>query len=85
MKKYYAIGIIFLACLFSISEGRSETVLTREQEQKAAKIDSLTKFYHEQGVFSGTVLVAEAGKVIYQNGFGYANVDTKERLVQCIS
>ena len=80
MTKYYVIGIIFLACVFSIPEGRSEIALTQEQEQKAAKIDSLLKFYHEQGVFSGTVLVAEAGKVIYQEGFGYANVDTKEKL-----
>jgi len=80
MKKYYVIGIIFLACIFSISEGRSEIALTREQEQKAEKIDSLIKFYHEQGVFSGTVLVADAGKVIYQKGFGYANVDSKEKL-----
>jgi len=80
MNKYYVIGIIFLACVFGISEGRSEIALTQEQEQKAAKIDSLIRFYHEQGVFSGTVLVAESGKVIYQEGFGYANVDTKERL-----
>jgi CubicO group peptidase (beta-lactamase class C family) len=80
MTKYYVIGIIFFACVFSISEGRSEIALTQEQEQKAAKIDSLIEFYYEQGVFSGTVLVAEAGKVIYQKGFGYANVDTKDRL-----
>ena len=80
MKKYYLVGIIFFVCLFSISESRSEIALTQEQGQKAAKIDSLIKFYHEQGVFSGVVLVAQAGKVIYQEGFGYANVDTKERL-----
>jgi hypothetical protein len=41
MKKYYVIGIIFLACVFSISEGRSEIALTQEQGQKAAKIDSV--------------------------------------------
>lgn len=80
MIKYYLIGIIFLTCVFSISEGRSEIALTQEQEQKAAKINSLIEFYYEQGIFSGTVLVAEAGKVIYQKGFGYANLDTKERL-----
>ena len=80
MKKFYVIGIIFLVCIFSISEGRSEVALTQEQEQKAAKIDSLIEFYYEQGAFSGTVLVADAGKVIYQEGFGYANVDTGEKL-----
>ena len=47
---------------------------------KVAKIDSVLNFYHEQGILSGTVLVAEAGKVIYQKGFGYANMDTKEKL-----
>ncbi len=64
----------------NITTPNIEIALTHEQEQKAAKIDSLIEFYNEQGVFSGTVLVAEAGKVIYQKGSGYANVDTKERL-----
>lgn len=58
----------------------SEILLTQEQEQKAAKIDSALSYYHEQGIFNGTVLVAEAGKVIYQKGFGYANMDTKDPL-----
>lgn len=58
----------------------SEILLTQEQAQKAAKIDSALSYYHEQGIFNGTVLVAEAGKVIYQKGFGYANMDTKDPL-----
>jgi CubicO group peptidase (beta-lactamase class C family) len=80
MMRYYLIGIIFLSCFFSISESRSEVILTQEQKQKVAKIDSVLNFYHEQGILNGTVLVAEAGKVIYQKGFGYANMDTKEKL-----
>jgi len=80
MKKYYLIGIIFLSCLFCDSGRKSEIILTQEQEQKVAKIDSVLNFYHEQGILSGTVLVAEAGKIIYQKGFGYANLDTKEKL-----
>ena len=80
MMRYYLIGIIFLSCFFSISESRSEIILTQEQKQKVAKIDSVLNFYHEQGILNGTVLVAEAGKVIYQKGFGYANMDTKEKL-----
>jgi CubicO group peptidase (beta-lactamase class C family) len=71
---------VFLSCFFTISEGNSEIVLTQEQEKKVAKIDSVLNFYHEQGILNGTVLVAEAGKVIYQKGFGYANMDTKDRL-----
>jgi len=58
----------------------SEILLTQEQEKKAAKIDSALSYYYDQGIFSGTVLVAEAGKVIYQKGFGYANMDTQALL-----
>jgi N-acyl-D-amino-acid deacylase len=58
----------------------SEILLTQEQGQKAAKIDSVLNYYHEQGIFSGTVLVAAAGKVIYQKGFGYANMETQDPL-----
>ena len=31
--------------------------------------------YHEQGLFNGTVLVAEKGKVILKKGYGYANME----------
>jgi CubicO group peptidase (beta-lactamase class C family) len=58
----------------------SKIILTQEQEQKVAKIDSVLNYYHERGILNGTVLVAEAGKVIYQKGFGYANMDTKDPL-----
>jgi CubicO group peptidase (beta-lactamase class C family) len=59
---------------------KAESQLTQEQQQKAAKIDSVFNYYHKLGIFSGTVLVAEAGQVIYQKGFGYAHIDTKDRL-----
>jgi N-acyl-D-amino-acid deacylase len=78
--KTYLIGIIFLSCFFCNSERKSEIILTQEQEQKVAKIDSVLNYYHGLGILNGTVLVAEAGKVIYQKGFGYANMDTKDPL-----
>jgi len=80
MKTYFLIGIIFLSCFFCNSERKSEIILTQEQEQKVAKIDSVLNYYHGLGILNGTVLVAEAGKVIYQKGFGYANMDTKDPL-----
>jgi CubicO group peptidase (beta-lactamase class C family) len=80
MKAYYLIGIIFLSCFFCNSERKAEIILTQEQKQKVAKIDSVLNYYHELGILNGTVLVAEAGKVIYQKGFGYTNMDTKDPL-----
>jgi len=57
-------------------------------QSKANKIDSLVSLYHKYGQFNGSVLVADNGKVLYQNGFGPANMewnipnapDTKFRL-----
>ena len=55
---------------------------------KARKIDELVSLYNKYGKFNGSVLVAENGKVIFEKGYGLANMewnipnqpDTKFRL-----
>jgi CubicO group peptidase (beta-lactamase class C family) len=57
-------------------------------QSKKDKIDQLVNVYYENQLFSGAVLVAEHGQVIYSKGFGFANrewdipntPDTKFRL-----
>lgn len=57
-------------------------------QDKAARIDQLLSQYHKYGQFNGSVLVADNGKVLYEKGFGLANMewnipntpDTKFRL-----
>jgi len=44
-------------------------------QKKAGKIDELMKLHHDYGLFNGSVLVAEAGKVIYKKGIGLANME----------
>ena len=54
----------------------------------AAEIDALVSAFHDAGQFNGSVLVSEGGKVIYENGVGWANIeweipntpDTKHRI-----
>jgi CubicO group peptidase (beta-lactamase class C family) len=41
----------------------------------AAKIDEVVTAFHDAGQFNGSVLVAEAGEVIYENGVGWANIE----------
>lgn len=43
------------------------------------KLDSILTHYFQKNEFSGSVLVAKKGKVLYQNALGYANVETKEK------
>lgn len=44
-------------------------------QDKASKIDSLVSLYHKYGQFNGSVLVADNGKVLYEKGFGLANME----------
>jgi CubicO group peptidase (beta-lactamase class C family) len=49
-------------------------------QNKAAELDKLMTQAHANGVFNGSVLVAENGKVIYRKAFGFANRETKQLL-----
>ena len=59
---------------------KKEAEVKVEGIDKAAVIDSVLKAKHKNGDLNGTVLVVEAGKVIYTNSFGYANFETKDTL-----
>lgn len=41
--------------------------------ERIAQLDSLAQVYHDQGLFSGSVLVALDGKIILEKGYGFAN------------
>ncbi len=44
-------------------------------QESVQKIDSLMKQYYDYGQFNGSVLVADKGKIIYEKGFGMANME----------
>lgn len=80
MKKSIKLIALFVAFQFSI--------LSVFAQGKAKQIEQLLSKYNEYGQFNGSALVAEHGKVIFQQGFGQANMewnipnqpDTKFRL-----
>lgn len=49
-------------------------------QNKPAELDKLMKHCYDSGIFNGTVLVSENGKVIYRKAFGYANNEKKQKL-----
>ncbi|MBC8180237.1 serine hydrolase [candidate division KSB1 bacterium] len=69
MKRNYSILIcaVFLFLLFSYCISFAQN--------KADKINQLMHQYEKIGQFSGVVLVAEKGNIIYKKAFGYANMD----------
>ncbi|MFV8327362.1 serine hydrolase [Flavobacterium sp. ZS1P14] len=80
-SKYFVVKTVLIGLLIqltTVSVGQTKT----------EQIDKLMSLYSEYGQFNGSVLVADAGKVIYKKGFGMANMewnipnqsDTKHRL-----
>lgn len=53
------------------------TLQVNAQENITAKIDELLNAHTEINKFSGSVLVSKKGNIIYEKGFGYANIEHK--------
>lgn len=62
------VSIVCLSCAKPV-EGETD---------KAVLIDSLLSRFSDYGKFSGSVLVAENGEIVFKKGFGQANI------VQCL-
>ena len=75
MKKSYLTlaGILFILCILSTS-------CVEKEHLKAKRIDTLMTYCFENGLFNGTILVSNKGKVIYEKAFGYSNIQSKELL-----
>ena len=54
--------------------------LNAQSLSRAGRIDSLLQAAHQRGFFNGNALVAEKGKVMYQNGIGFADAGQKKKI-----
>lgn len=66
--------VLSAAVLFSCSDGE-------RLPAKSAELEKLMKFCYENGMFNGTVLVAEKGEVIYKDAWGYADLESGRELI----
>jgi len=64
-----------IARLFTLVIGALLSATNVFAQQDVQKIDGLMKQYHEYGQFNGSILVAEKGRIIYEKGFGLANME----------
>ena len=51
---------------------------------KSQKLEQLFSTYEKAGLFSGSVLIAEKGKIIFENSYGYRNALKKKRKIPII-
>ena len=54
------------------------TAIPAKAQDQVGEIDRLMKSYFEYGQFHGSVLVADEGRVLYENGFGMANYEWQQ-------
>jgi CubicO group peptidase (beta-lactamase class C family) len=60
-------------CALALVSAPQRSVATRPPRTLPARIDSLVRSYVTRGEFSGVVLVADSGVVLYEHAFGAAN------------
>ncbi len=78
--KRILLPLILLIIIACSGESDKEAGALESIFPKSKAIDSLLNVLHGQGRFNAAILVAEADSVIYKNGFGYANFETKDTL-----
>jgi len=81
--------IMFLSCGNSGTEIRSftrpakaevTTITSKEQKVIALKLDNLFSEMNRQNMFNGSVIVAKAGKIIFQKSIGYSDKPRQQLL-----
>ncbi len=53
----------------------AQQMLSNCKKDNSLRIDSILSFYYRKGLFNGTALVKYRGQVIYEKGFGLANME----------
>ena len=61
---------------FTLFTPKAQNHINSFNHQKA-QINALMSELNKGGQFNGSILVAKAGKLIYENGFGYADFNKK--------
>ena len=83
--------VMFLSCGNSTTTGKGATILkesmkeilsnlNKEEKVIAYRLDTLFTQMNQTGTFNGSVLVAKAGKVLYQRSLGLSNKTTNDAL-----
>lgn len=66
-----------LALIFFLMTAEACGAGIDETAGKAARIDALVSLYEKYGYINGAVLLAEHGKIVYEKGIGYANIESR--------
>ncbi len=80
MRTYLLILSIGFTCLISCTVYKEVAKTKPALSEKGMKLDTLFSELYKKGSFSGTVLVAERGEIVFEESYGLANEQTKALL-----
>jgi len=73
-----SVRLLRLASLLAVAiAGTTAAAQQKTSQTVASRIEQIMQSQSTAGEFSGSVLVARDGRVIYQHAFGYANIEWK--------
>lgn len=75
-RKYKGIPFYFFAALLAFGHANSQT----PNNMIASSLDSLFQTYFSDDKPGGAVLLVKSGSIIYQQAFGIADIQTKEKI-----
>jgi len=85
VKKIFPILSLLLLLASCTEQPEPQHSIVNNQDNKSyyslQKLDSIIKNCYQEGEFNGTILVSKNKKVVYRKAFGYANFETKEKLI----
>lgn len=70
MRRHIVRAAVFLAVLVVWAD-------TPTSQDKSSAVDALLASYHDAGIFNGTALVSDNGKVVLKKGYGLADFEWK--------
>jgi CubicO group peptidase (beta-lactamase class C family) len=71
---------LILACKSEKNTQKAALEYKVVENEKTKRLDSLYTSHFKRNEFNGNILVAEGGKIIFQNSYGIANEKTNEKL-----
>jgi len=72
---FLPISILIFAVIVYVFVNATSIIIPTQETNK--EIDEIVRTIYENGQFSGAVLVSVNGDVVYNNAFGYANVEDR--------
>lgn len=69
IKPFMKLCFLFVVAVFLFTQSHVFA------QDKTKKIDELLTLYQKYGQFNGAALIADGGKIVYQKGFGFANME----------